>query len=327
MPNPTGTDLYVDVPLTNISIAYTQNAADFVSAGTFPNVPVQQQSGLFYKYDRRDWWRSEARVRAPGTESAGGGWRVTTDSYFADVVAIHKDIDDQDRANATPLTNLDRNAAQWVTQQLLLKRDKDWADAYFKAGVWGVDVTGVAGTPGASQFKQWDQAGSTPINDLRKQIIYQRRTTGLTPNLLVLGAEVWNVLQDHADFIERIKYSERAIVGPELLAAVLNIPRVAIANTVEYTGAEGLAEDMANYQFIQGKNALLVYAAPNAGLETPSAGYTFSWTGYLAAGPDGQRIVSFRDQKIRSDRVEGEMAYSMKVVSPELGVFFATAVA
>lgn len=327
MPNPTGTDLYVDVPLTNISIAYSQNAADFIASSTFPSVPVQMQSGIFYKYDRRDWWRSEARVRAPGSETAGGGWRVTTDTYFADVVGVHKDIDDQNRANATPLTNLDRNAAMWVTQQLLLKRDKDWTDAYFKSGVWAVDLTGVTGVPLSNQFKQWDQAGSTPIQDLRKQIIARRRITGLTPNRLVLGAEVWNVLQDHADFIDRIKYSERAIIGPELLAAVLGIPTVQIANVVEYTGREGLAEDNALYSFIQGKSALLVYAAPNAGLETPSGGYTFAWTGYLAAGPDGQRIVTFRMQNIRADRVEGEMAYAMKVVASELGTFFENAVA
>jgi hypothetical protein len=60
---------------------------------------------------------------------------------------------------------------------------------------------------------------------------------------------------------------------------------------------------------------------------TPSAGYTFSWSGYLGAGPAGQRMSRFRMQQLRADRVEGEMAYDMKVVAPELAAFFNNTVA
>ena len=65
-----------------------------------------------------------------------------------------------------------------------------------------------------------------------------------------------------------------------------------------------------------------VDAAPRPSLMHPSAGYTFSWTGYLGASQEGLRIMRFRVQEKRSDRVEGEMAYDQKVVAPDLGVFF-----
>src|SRR5690606_28193114 len=99
----------------------------------FPSINVAQQSNLYYKYTRADWNRAEAQVRAPGTESAGGGWNVSTDSYFADVWAVHKDIADQDYANADAQFNLDAEAAQWVTQQMLMRRDLLWVSEFMAA--------------------------------------------------------------------------------------------------------------------------------------------------------------------------------------------------
>jgi hypothetical protein len=55
---------------------------------------------------------------------------------------------------------------------------------------------------------------------------------------------------------------------------------------------------------------------------TPTAGYTFSWTGLLGAGAEGNRIRSFRLEAIRSDRVEIDMSFDMKLVSGDLGGFF-----
>ena len=92
-----------------------------------------------------------------------------------------------------------------------------------------------------------------------------------------------------------------------------------IAGAVENIAAEQAVNDL---QFIFGKAALLAYAAPRPSLMHPSAGYTFSWTGYLGASQQGLRMMRFRVQEKRSDRIEGEMAYDQKVVADDLGVFF-----
>jgi hypothetical protein len=63
------------------------------------------------------------------------------------------------------------------------------------------------------------------------------------------------------------------------------------------------------------------------GLNTVSAGATFSWTGYLGASDMGTRMKQFRLEAIASDRIEGEMAFDMKVISPILATFFGDAVA
>ena len=330
MPNPTASDVHVNVPLTNISIAWIQQQDAFVATKVFPNVPVQQQSNRYFTYQRDDFYRTEAAFRAPGTESAGSGWRIdNTPTYFADVLAIHKDVDDQIRANADSVISMDRDSTLWVSQQLLVKRDVDWAANYFTTGLWtgasgGTDLTGVSGAPGANQFKQWDQAGSTPIEDIRAQRIAVASKTGYRPNVLVLSPKVWSVLQDHPEFLDRIKYTQKGLVSPDLLAAVLELDQVTIAWGVQSTNVESQTEST---NFIFGKHALLAYSAPAPSLMTPTAGYTFSWVGYVGAGPMGNRISTFRMDHLKSDRVEGEMAYDMKVVAPELGVFFSSAVA
>jgi hypothetical protein len=324
MSNPTPGDMHVNTPLTNVSVAFIQSQTSFVADSVFPSINVAQQSNLYYRYSRADWNRAEAQVRAPGTESAGGGWNVSTDSYFADVWAVHKDIADQDYANADAQFNLDAEAAQWVTQQMLLRRDMLWVQEFMTASKWTGDQTGVSASPTGPQFLQWNDANSDPIANIRSQAIaVTERGGGFRPNVLVLGPRAYEALVNHPDIIERIKYSERGIVGNDLLAALFGVERVVVPWTVRDTATEGATE--AN-SFAFGKAALLVFAAPNAGLRTPSAGYTFNWSGLLGAS-DGVRIKRFELPALASTRIEGEIAVDMKIVAPELGVYFASAVA
>lgn len=330
MPNPTQGDLHVNRPLTQISIAFTQQASMFIASRVFPTVPVQKQSDRYFIYNRADFYRDEAEVRAPSTESAGGGWRIdNSPSYLAEVRALHKDVDDQLRANQDEGIDLDRDATVYVTRQLLTRREKQWVSSYFTTALWTGDQTGVAAAPGANQFLQWNDGASNPIEDIRAQRLAIWQRTGYPPNKLVVGPAVHIKLVDHPDIVARIQYGGTpgapAIVTPQALAALFEVDEYLIGGGVETTSAEGAATDA--YAFIHGKAALLVYAAPRPSILEPSGGYTFAWTGYLGAGPEGQRIKRFRMEHLASDRVEGEIAFAQKLVSADLGVFFATAVA
>ncbi len=318
MPQPTLSDVHVDGPLTNLSVRFTQSSDMFLAQKVFPFVRVQHRSDQYYTYDRSFWFRSDAQLRAPATESAGSGYEIGTDSFRCDVFAIHKDVDDQTRANADSQITLDRDATEFVTQHMLQRRESQFVTTYLTTGVWGTDVTG------STDFTQWDDyANSDPISDMREGIIAMAKTTALKPTDLVMGPEVWNKLQDHPDFLDRIKYTQTGIVGTELLASLLGIDRVHIAWAVKNTANEG---ETASYDFHHGKNATLLHVPRSPGLNTPSAGYTFLWTGLFGAGENGIRIKRFRMEPIASDRIEGEEALDQKVVSAELGYHFASAV-
>jgi hypothetical protein len=314
MPQPTQGDVHVNRPLSNISIAYL-NQQDFIAHKVFPNVPVNKQSDAYFVYPKNQWFRTDAKPRGVSQESAGSGYSLTTATYYAKVQALHKDVDDQIRANADAPINLDAEATEFVTRQLALRREKDWASSYFTTSIWTGSSTGGDITPST----KWDASGSTPITDIRTQIGAQKAKTGFRPNKLVLAEDVWIALQDNADFLNRISISRDKIVTKDLLASVLEIDEVLIAGAIENSANEGATASM---DWVMKDDALLVYAPPRPSLMHPSAGYTFSWTGYLGATQQGTRIKRFRMEPIASDRVEGEMAYDLKQVAADLGVFF-----
>lgn len=329
MPNPTVSDVHVNRPLTNFSVAFMQDANNFIADRAFPILPVQKQSDAYWSYDQAYWNRDEMQERAPSTESVGNGYAVdATNTYFCKVKAFHKDIDDMIRANADSPLNLDQEATKYVTLKALIAREKQFATAYMAGSVWTRDYDGVASSPTTNQVLQWNDASSTPIDDVwdAKQEILE--LTGFEPNKLILGYPVYKALVNHPTFIDRVKYGQTsgrpAMVDTSEMAQLFKVDEVLVSRAISNTAVEGAT---ASHSFINGKKALLVYAPPSAGLMTPSAGYIFTWTGYLGAGPAGQRIKRFRIDQLNSDRVEIEISFDMKKIAADLGAFWDSVVA
>lgn len=326
MGQPTGSDLHVNTPLTNISVAYMQRTTEFIADKVFPLVSVNKQSDVYYKYDKGNWFRSAAQERAPATESVGTSWTVTTDSYSARTYAVHKDVADQDRARQdSPVLDLDRDATEIVSRDLLILREKKFIAGYFGTSIWGnTDQTGVASNPSTNQFLQFNDANSNPIEVIRAQRLAIAAKTGFQPNTLVVGPNVHAALLDHPDVLDRIKYTQRGIVTNDLLAALFEVDRYLVPMVIENTASEAATDSMA---FMYGKAMLLTYAAPSPSLMQPSGGYIFTWDGLLGSGAFGNRITKFRMEHLKADRVEGEMSFDVKLVASDVGVYLTAAVA
>lgn len=329
--NPTQSDVHVNIPLSNISIAYFQEASGFVASQVFPNVPVTKQSDRYYTYDRGDFNRDEMTVRAAGDESSGSGYDLdNTPTYYAPLYAHHKDIPDQVRANSDSVLAPDMEALRFVTNKALIKRERLWSTKYFAASVWTGQKTGAAGID-ATHVTYWNDPSSTPIEDMRaaKRSVHLV-SGGFMPNTAVFGPQVWDTIIDHPDFVDRIKYGQTAnpgmrpaMVSRMVVAELLELDRILVMEGIYNASIKGVAEAGT---YIGGKNALLSYAAPAPGLMTPSAGYTFSWTGMFGAGVEGNRVKSFRMEWKEIDRIEIEMAFDQKLISADLGYFFSSVV-
>ena len=325
MPQPNINSVHVDAILTNISVAYLQNQDNFIADKVVPVIPVDKKSDKFFTYTKNDWFRDEAQRRAGGTESAGGGYGLSTDSYSADVFAFHKDVDDQTLYNADAPLNPLREATEFVTRRLALRKEIQWNSDFFAGSIWGNDYDGVAGTPSTNEVKQWsDYAASDPIDDIEDAKAGILSTTGMEANTLVLGYDVFRTLKNHPDIVDRIKYTSSQTVTADMLAAMFDVPRVIVSKAVKATNNEGAT---GAYAFTSGKKALLCHVAPTPGLLTPSAGYSFSWTG--VSGGLGATIGTsqFRMESLKADRIEAEMAFDNKVIASDLGWFWDSIVA
>lgn len=322
MPGPNRSQVHIDAALTNLSVAYMQSADMFVADRVFPKVNVQKQSDRYFVYLKEDWFRDEAVLRAPATESAGGGYELdNTPTYFCQKYAYHKEVTEEDRVNADNTLNPDKDAVDFVSQKLLLRREVLWSQQYFQPNVWANQNDGGAVIGVGVDFVQWDLAGSTPIEDITNAIMTIASQTGYRPNKLVLGARVYAALKNHDDILGRIVFTQRGIVTPDILAALFDVNEVLITWAVQNTAAKG---DNEATDFLHGNHALLAYAAPAPALKTPSAGYVFSWSGLMGAGAYANRFLRLPMDHLGlgTERIEGEMAFDLRVVANELAVFF-----
>lgn len=332
MPQPTLSDVHVNRPLTNISLAFIQSEDAFVADKVFPNIPVLKQSDSYFVFPKGMWNRNTMKKRSPGTESAGSGYTLdSSNTYSADVWALHKDIPDQVRANTDSPLQPDIEAVRFLNTQYLISREVNWATAFFATGKWTTEWTGTAaaGSVDSTHVLQWNDPASTPIEDVRrmKQTV-QLVGGGNRPNKMTIGRAVFDTLMDHPDIIDRIKYGQTpgspAMANKETLAKLLELEEIFVMDGIQNSGAEGQTD---SHAFIGGKNALLTYTPSAPGLMTPSAGYTFSWTGFLGGTAMGTRIKSFYMNWLEVTRTEIEAAYALKQTAADLGGFFLNVVA
>lgn len=316
MPQPVPSDAHVNAPLTNISVAYVQDQSNYVFDKVFPIVGVEKQSDLYYTFTKEDFYRDEAKPRAPATESAGGGFNLSTTPYGCIVEAFHKDVDDQLRANADSVLQLDRAATEFATQKILIRRERRWISSFFATGIWATDVT-----PGTL----WSvSATATPRQDVETGKLAIQAATGFKPNVLVLGPRVLSALRSVAQVTDQFKYTSSDSIDEDMLAGFFGVDRVLTMGAVYTSTVEGNATQTTD--FMAGKHALLAYVAPSPSLMTPTAGYTFAWNGYTGA-VNGIRVNKFRMDPLRADRIEVECAYDCRKVVAAMGYFFNGAVA
>jgi len=318
----TPSDLHIDQYLTNLSVAFVQDSSKFVADKVFPIVPVSKQSDKYSIYPKGHFWRDEVAPRPLGGRPNQANFDVEQGTYLAEEEGLEYKLDDRLRANADQPLDPDRAGMRLLTEQMMVHRDSDWASAYFRTGVWGTDLTGASSSPGAGQFLQFDQSGTEPVEFLDEERDGLGGATGMDPNTLVLGRDVFRVVKNHPEVKDRIKYTQRGIVTAEILAELFGVERVVIPGSIKNTAQEGAADAI---DFIVGrKDALLVYSAPNPAIDQPSGGYIFAWTGLIpgATNAFGGVIQRGREDLAHSDVFQVRCAYDMKVVAPELGVFF-----
>ena len=333
MPMLTASQVHIDQPLTNLTIAYLQSQDNFIADKVFPNVAVDKKTNKFYEYDRENFFRNEVTARAPRTRSQRIGMSLSTQTYTAEVRSLSTDFDFETLANADAALDIRRGASEMLTHNLLIDREKRFMDTFFKSGVWTTEYDGVANADNdtASEVTQWDDyTNSTPIVDVTNaRRAMQKASGGFKPNKMVVTRDVHDTLVNHPDVLARINggatVTQTALITQAKLAEIFEVAEYYIVDAIENTAKEGLTEALS---FVATKKAALYYCPQSAGLMVPSAGYNFTWNELDNASGYGIDIRSYTGDFLRVEGVaellEANMAYDQKVVGADLGVFFNT---
>jgi hypothetical protein len=298
--NPNGAgNVHIDKILTQISIGWPQG--EFAGEQLFPAVQVQKQSDLYYVYGRESWLPERGDERAPGTEANEiPGMQVSTQPYFAKEHALQIAVTDEERENVDSPLSPDRDATELVTSKIILGRELIIRNLATTAANY---ATGNSVTlAGVDQWDSGDVAGSDPIADFRVGIQAVHSKLFMRPNTVVMPYQVMAAIQDHAKFLNRIMYSERAIFSEELMAAIFGIqkwvmPGAGYNTAVNYGATETLG-------YVWGDDVVLAYVPDRPGLKTPAYGYEFRW------GP--QFVDRWREEKRVSDVIRVRRRYDIK---------------
>ncbi len=321
MPILTPSQVHIDAPLSNLTLAYVQEQSNFIADKIFPVVGVNHQSDKYYTYDRGEMNRSgDVKKLAPRTEVQRIGMTISNDSYLADVYGIGMDFDEQTIANEDTALQMRQAGAETLVNRLLIHREEQFASTFFDASIWGSEST---------PSNLWsDYTNSTPITDVTTaRRTMQLKSGGFKPNTMVVGKEVRDVLVNHPDILARLNggatVTDTAKVNDAKLAEIFEVENFYCMEAVKNTSVEGVAESNA---FIGGDHALLVHTPSNAGLMTPAAGLTFAWNNIPSVNNLGVTVESFSDDALKrqqvAEHIQVKMAYDMKVTGADLGYFF-----
>ena len=116
----TGHDLHIDVPLSNVVVAYRPYG--MVADKIAPIVPVPKQSNSYLIWSQADYWSSEDDKRAPGTEANKITRNVSSDTYNCDNYALKESLVLEDRENMDDayVSELRTNKAKFLKDKLML---------------------------------------------------------------------------------------------------------------------------------------------------------------------------------------------------------------
>ena len=315
--------------LSNIALAYFQNASNYFAKAIFPTCPVQQSSDIYYRFSKEDLLRDSWQRKPEYGSVMPVAVSEDTDTYHCQVdqmimgISQIRQTDLMRRQGPSLATDPRMQRAKTMAEQANIHQDLMFAKKYFVSGAWANEWAGVdSTTTEGKQFIKFSNGNSDPIKFIDDQKTAMHENTGRTPNRLALGANVFNALKLHPAILERVKYggstANPASVTENVLAQLFGVDKIVVLKSIYNKAKQGAEADMS---FIGDPNALLLaYATSAPSVEEPSAGYIFTWD---MLGDGNYMPIMHRkpDDARHIEEVEGLMAMDMKKVADDLAVF------
>jgi hypothetical protein len=290
----------VDPVLTEIARGY--NNASLIGTNLFPVVTVNKEGGKIPQFNKEAFkvYNTERAIRAKSNRISPEV-RTTVDfvleEHDLEYPMDYREIDE----DVTPLKIY---ATHVVTDGISLRLEKLIADLSQNLTTYptGNKVT-------LSAADKFSNTSSDPfvIFDAAKEGI--RAKIAKRPNVCVLGASSYVALKNHPAILDRIKYTQQAVITPELLKSLLDFDEL-------YVGDAVFASDSGTFSDIWSDNAIVAYV-PKARTNIPRTYFepAFAYTLRKKSNP----IVDTYDEAGKVQIVRNTDIFIPKVVGSEAG--------
>lgn len=314
--------------LTNVSMAYFQNADRYVAKQIFPVCPVQLSSAYYYVFDKASLLRDNV-ARKPQFGKVGlaqmGQISQTYQCKTDQVLVAIDQIDslNYQRMGAPGEADPRRVKMKFVADQMNLHQDIIFAENFFQPGVWSNEWTGsTVLDPTNKTFIKFSDKNCDPIALFDLLCAEIEQNTGRRPNRLGLGRGTFHALKNHRAVIERVKFGgsteHPSNVNERVLAELFGLDKVVVLSSIYNKAPVGQPEDM---QYICDPNsAILAYATDTPAIDEPSAGYIFAWD-MLGDGQYMPVLQYEGEHGTHTELIEGLFSADMKKTADDLAVF------
>ncbi|MDH2924541.1 major capsid protein E [Nicoletella semolina] len=268
-----------DPVLTNLAQGYDNN--QLVGLALMPVAEIEKEAGKVPKFGRLAF-RLQTTARAL---RAGSNVLTPEDITSIDVTLEEHDIaypiDYREDAEANfPL----RQYATMTTQDVIaLGREKAIADLALNEANY--ETTNKITLSGTSKFNDYDNSDPFAVIEAGKNAV--KRSIGHDVNVCIISGDVWAALKAHPAVIEKIKYSQKAIITPQLFAELIDVKTVKIG--------QATYEDQGVLKDIWSKAIILAYVPETAAGDTPKHSIYKPSFGYTVRRKKGLFVDSYLD--------------------------------
>ncbi|MEW6508847.1 MAG: major capsid protein [Bacteroidota bacterium] len=235
----------VDPVLTSIARGYSN--AEHIGLNLAPIVPVTKEGGKIPQFTKESFkvYNTERAIRAKSN-------RISPDIHTSiDYVLTEHDLEYplDYREIEEDIANLRLHATQVVTDGISLRLEKMIADLVQNLSTYpsGNKVT-------LSSADKFSNPTSNPVAvfETAKEAI--RGKIAKRPNVCVMGAASYNALKVHPAILDKIKYTQNAVITKELLRQLLDLDSLFVGDAV-------FASDSGTFQDIWEDNVILAFVA------------------------------------------------------------------
>lgn len=195
---------------------------------------------------------------------------LSRDTFFVEEHALKDVVPVEEQENADdPLQPLS-DATERLMNTILLNKESTRVAALTTAANYASGhSTTLVGTA------QWsDYTNSTPIADVKAGRKKVHDKLFRDPNTFAMQYEVALVLEEHPDFIERLRTDALRITNDDIIAKVMGMPNFKRAGAGQVTSVYGQAE-VVGYMWPQ--DVVMAYVPASPGRKTPAFAYQFAW--------------------------------------------------
>ena len=289
----------VDQVLTNIARGY--HNASHVALYLFPLVTVSKEGGKIPEFTKESFkiYNTERAIRAKSN-------RINPENrneidYVLTEHDLEYPIDYREQAEDILPSRL--HATTVVTDGISLRLEKLAADVVQDLTTYptGNKVT----LASADKFTNTSSNPFTVFETAKEAI---RAKIAQRPNVCVIGASAYSALKEHPAVLDRIKYTQSAVITKDLLKQLLDFDQL-------YVGDSVYADDSGSFKDIWSDNVIIAYV-PETNSNIPRSFYepAFGYTLRKKTNPivdtytEGGKVEIIRNTDIFVSKVVGSDA-------------------